>query len=106
MPTAPTVAAGTLSLLLFIGGGVGYARKGSVASLAAGAVLGAVYSYAAWLLAQTGSAEVAMGRKVALGNSLLLAVAMAVRFVQTQAPVPRTLTILGAAASAYFAFAV
>jgi len=91
---------------MFSGGAIGYLRKRSKMSLIAGSLVGALYFYAASLMAATPEGNVwtdPTGRKVAVGASLLLFVAMAQRAIATSfAPVPTLVSIVGAASAGFF----
>lgn len=69
--TSPTTPALTLSLLTSLGGLIGYARTGSIPSIAAGLTIGALYLYS-YMRLRTGEPwgdEIALLASVVLGGS-------------------------------------
>ncbi|KAF3993912.1 hypothetical protein FT663_01323 [Candidozyma haemuli var. vulneris] len=91
----------TLSGLCLVGGAMGFARKGSVPSLAAGITFGAIYASAGYLLKQNRD----WGLEIALGASTALLAAGIGRSIPTKfrKPVPLVLLGLGAVSTAYYA---
>lgn len=90
----------TLGFLTAAGGAMGYARKGSVPSLAAGLVFGGIYGYSGYLLHENRD----NGLELALGASAVMLVTGIARGIPSRfrKPVPLTLTLLGAVGSAYY----
>ncbi|SCV02878.1 LAMI_0H03708g1_1 [Lachancea mirantina] len=90
----------TLSALVAAGGAMGYMRKGSVPSLAAGLLFGGVYGYAGYLLHKNADG----GLELALGASSLMLVTGIARGIPSRfrKPVPLVLTVLGGLGSAYY----
>lgn len=80
---------------------MGFARKGSVPSLAAGITFGAIYASAGYLLKQNRD----WGLEIALGASTALLAAGIGRSIPTKfrKPVPLVLLGLGAVLTAYYA---
>lgn len=91
----------TLSGLCFVGGVMGYDRKASVPSLAAGITFGAIYAGAGYLLKNNRD----WGLEIALGASTFLLAAGIGRSIPTHfsKPVPLVLLGLGAVLTAYYA---
>lgn len=90
----------TLGLLSAIGGTMGYVRKGSVPSLAAGLLVGGLYGYAGYLLHGNRDG----GLELALGTSAFLLATGIVRGIPSRftKPVPVVLTLLGGLGSTYY----
>lgn len=90
----------TLSILSAVGGTMGYMRKGSVPSLAAGLVFGGIYGYAGYLLQGNRDG----GLELALGTSALFLATGLLRGLPSRfsKPVPIVLTVLGGLGSAYY----
>lgn len=101
---APVLVAGAVAALLLAGGGMGYAKKRSIASLVAGGLFSLGFAYAASELSAPES--VANGRRDAALLSVLLFVMMGSRALRTGAPVPKGLAVVGGLASAYFGLLV
>lgn len=91
----------TLSALILAGGTMGYVKKGSIPSLAAGITFSAIFGTAGYLLKQNAD----YGLELALGGSSLLFIAGLARGVPVafKKPVPVILTVLGGLGSAYYA---
>ncbi|KAF0689638.1 Aste57867_18937 [Aphanomyces stellatus] len=90
----------TMAALLAIGGVMGYAKKGSVISLAAGVGIGAGFGFAGYLLQQ---GQMTNGHATALALSSITMAAMGVRAIRTRATVPIAVASLCAVSSAYHA---
>ncbi len=89
----------TMAALLAVGGAVGYAKAGSLPSLAAGLGLGAGFGGAGYLLTQ-GEGE--KGHGLSLGLSVLLSLAMGQRFIATgKVMPPGMLAGIGLASAVY-----
>lgn len=90
----------TLAGLCAIGGGMGYARKGSVPSLVAGVTFSILYGTAGYLLKQNQD----WGLELALGSSAVLFAAGLSRSFKSgfKKPVPLVLLGLGTLSSAYY----
>jgi uncharacterized membrane protein (UPF0136 family) len=85
---------------------MGFVKKGSKASLIAGASCGAVYAYLAYAMSQqptVGNGSSQTNSQIAAGVSALLAVAMGVRAVKADfARVPTIVAALGGVSAAAF----
>lgn len=90
----------TLAALTVIGGSMGYWRKGSVPSLAAGLVFGSTYAVAGYLLRKNAEG----GLELALGASSVMLLTGLIRGVPSRfaKPVPLVLTALGGFGTAYY----
>ncbi|AET39687.1 Tmh11p Ecym_4666 [Eremothecium cymbalariae DBVPG len=90
----------SLAALAAIGGGMGYWRKKSVPSLAAGLVFGSIYAYAGYLLRN----NMDNGLEIALGASSVLFLTGVVRGFPSRfkKPVPLVLTVLGGYGTVYY----
>lgn len=100
--TSTTSSAAALSLLTSLGGIIGYARTGSVPSIAAGLSVGAVYllSYARLRSGQSYGEELGLLASAVLGGSSLP------RVIKTRGkPVPVALTLLATYGLVVFALA-
>lgn len=98
-PTSNQRQKTALAALCGVGGAVGYAKKGSVPSLVAGAALGAAYGASAYLV-QSGDPVTGFG--VGTAASAVLAAAMGARLVRTGKLMPAgVLTALGLAGGYY-----
>ena len=90
----------SLGTLVLVGGGLGYARKGSHASLVSGLVVGSLLLSSGYLIAKTD--QVYEGHVLATLTSGVLAGGMGQRFVSTGKFLPAGLVAsLGACACAY-----
>ncbi|KAH3685289.1 hypothetical protein WICPIJ_003763 [Wickerhamomyces pijperi] len=91
----------TLSALLLAGGTMGYVKKGSIPSLAAGVTFSALFGTAGYLLKQNAD----YGLELALGGSAFLLAAGIARGLPVgfKKPVPIILTVLGGLGSAFYA---
>lgn len=100
----PSTVAAVLAVLLPTGGLMGYVRKGSVPSLAAGSLLGSLYAWSWYTLQAAGAntPERRSGVVAATLASVILFVAMLLRSLRTRKPLPFVLTVVGGAASLYF----
>ncbi|RHY12396.1 hypothetical protein DYB25_005217 [Aphanomyces astaci] len=83
-----------------IGGVVGYVKRGSVISLAAGVSIGAGFGFAGYLLQQ---GQMTNGHATALALSSITMAVMGVRAIKTKATVPIAVASLCAVSSAYHA---
>ncbi|ESX00984.1 putative membrane protein [Ogataea parapolymorpha DL-1] len=91
----------TLGGLCLIGGAMGFARKRSMPSLIAGVSMSALYFTAGYLLKN----NMEWGIHTALATSAVLCGAGISRSLKVGfKPVPASLTVLGAASSAYYAY--
>ncbi|KAH3902532.1 Tmh11p SCDLUD_000111 [Saccharomycodes ludwigii] len=90
----------TLSGLCVIGGSMGYLRKKSVPSLAAGLIFGGIYAYSGYLLHNNAD----NGLELALGASSVLFATGLIRGFPSRftKPVPVVLTVLGGLGSLYY----
>ncbi|KAJ5308898.1 hypothetical protein N7508_004277 [Penicillium antarcticum] len=89
--TLPTTSAITLSLLTSLGGAIGYARTGSIPSIAAGLSVGFVYLLA-FLRLRTGQSY---GEELGLLASAVLGGSSIPRVIKTGGkPVPLGLSVL------------
>ncbi|KEG14855.1 putative transmembrane protein [Trypanosoma grayi] len=77
---ASPAAAGTLAVLLPLGGFIGYSRKGSIMSLAAGTVTGAIMAYS--LVYLLSDPHDKWGNRIAAVTTLLLAAVMGARYAK------------------------
>jgi len=87
----------TMSGLCSIGGIIGFARTGSIPSIAAGIFVGALYGWSAYQI-QQGDPNV--GLRWAFASSVILAASSLPR--ARKGPVPAILTLAGTAAAAYY----
>ncbi|EAW08356.1 TMEM14 family protein [Aspergillus clavatus NRRL 1] len=88
--SVPTTSAAALSLLTSLGGIVGYARTGSVPSIAAGLSVGALYLYS-FLQLQNGQPY---GAEIGLLASAVLGGSSVPRAIKKGKPVPVGLSLL------------
>lgn len=89
-----------LGSLVIVGGAVGYLKKGSVPSIAAGGVFGSLLLGSGYMIAKTDN--IYEGHALASGTSGIMAIAMAQRYFKTGKFMPAGLiAVLGAAAAAY-----
>lgn len=90
----------SLSALCAVGGVMGYARKGSVPSLIAGATFSVLYGYAGYLLKNNAD----WGLELSLGCSAALFAAGLSRSLATglSKPIPLSLLLLGTVSTGYY----
>jgi uncharacterized membrane protein (UPF0136 family) len=88
---------------ILAGGAVGFARKGSRASLIAGATIGSLFGVAAFLSSQEAKANA--GRAVGAVSGGALALGMGIRAQKSGSRVAASLALLGASALLYNVFA-
>ncbi|KAF0730288.1 hypothetical protein LEN26_014856 [Aphanomyces euteiches] len=90
----------TMAALLAIGGIMGYVRRGSVISLAAGVGIGAGFGVAGYMLQQ---GQMTNGHATAFALSSITMAAMGIRAINTKGKVPIAVASLCALSSAYHA---
>ncbi|CUI11837.1 transmembrane protein, putative [Bodo saltans] len=102
----PQLIAGSLAVIMPLGGAVGFLRKKSTMSLIGGSTVGAIYAYAWWqlsLAATPASPEARNGALFAFAASILLLVVMSIRFIKSKKIMPAgVLTTIAGAAAWYF----
>ena len=96
-----TAIAATMAALFYAGGAMGFAKKGSKASLIAGCVVGSVYAFLAFKF-NTAAATQAFYNQIAVYFSAVLALGMGYRYLKSRATVPLVLTLLGVGATGGF----
>ncbi|EAN87110.1 hypothetical protein C3747_12g2021c [Trypanosoma cruzi] len=90
---ASTLVAGTLSVLLPVGGVMGY-RKGSAASLVAGSVTGALMGTSLFFLLKDPASKA--GNRIAAAVSFFLASTMGYRYYKGRKTVPLVISSVNA----------
>ncbi|KAH8428096.1 hypothetical protein N8T08_006601 [Aspergillus melleus] len=102
MTTLPTNSALILSLLTSLGGIIGFARTGSIPSIAAGVSVGALYLYS---FARLRSGQ-AYGEELGLLASIVLGGSSVPRAIKTRKAVPVALSLVAAYGLLVFGAAV
>ncbi|KAJ6000655.1 transmembrane 14C domain protein [Penicillium waksmanii] len=99
--TLPTTSALVLSLLTSLGGSIGFARTGSIPSIAAGLSVGAIYLFSFFRL----RAGEAWGEELGLLASAVLGGSSIPRAIKTGKVVPAGLSVLATYGAIVFALA-
>jgi uncharacterized membrane protein (UPF0136 family) len=100
----PALYAGALSFFCIAGGTAGFVRRGSVASMAAGGLIGLLYAYLAFTWANAKTSDVSSNRLLAIGVSLLLGAGMLQRAIASGfARVPTIVALAGISSAGVFA---
>ncbi|EAN80454.1 Transmembrane proteins 14C, putative [Trypanosoma equiperdum] len=89
---ANVIASGTLAVLLPLGGYMGYSKKNSVASLAAGVSAGLISAVSLIYLLSDSNHKVA--NRVEACMSFLLSAVMAFRYLKSRKPTPLYVSLL------------
>ncbi|CAK9782246.1 hypothetical protein CC85DRAFT_240444 [Cutaneotrichosporon oleaginosum] len=87
-----------LSVLSFVGGAMGFAKAGSVPSLAAGVGIGAAMAVSAMRIHDS----LPGGLEMAAGSSAVMFVPMLRRALRTRSPIPITMSILAGVSAGFY----